>query len=90
MKTALIVLPALAFSACSQNPPSPAPSRTIAYFVAHKSERDSVLAACKSAQSTTAAQSDGCGTAMVADQQVAREAYMQQRLGNKAGAAAAR
>jgi hypothetical protein len=81
---ALVAFTSLALAACSENTPTPAPSRTIAYFVAHKTERDTVIAACKAAQSTTASQSDECGVAMVADQQVAREAYMQQRLGDKA------
>lgn len=79
----LTILSALALGACSQNAPAPAQFRTIAYFVEHKAVRDSVIAACKAAQNTSAAQADECGVAMVADQQVAREAYMKQRLGDK-------
>lgn len=84
-QTIFLILPALCLGACSEKAPPPPQSRTVAYFKAHKPERDSVIAACIAAQGTAAAQTDECGASMTAKEQVAREVYLQQRLGDKAG-----
>lgn len=83
-QTLLLILPALVLGACSEKAPAPPPSRTVAYFKAHKAERDSVIAACIAAQGTPAAQTFECGASMTAKEQSDRQDYITQRLGDKA------
>lgn len=79
-----VVVAAMAVAACSENSPVVAQPRSLDFFKANTAVREKVMAACKAAQGTHAYQpEEECGTAQIADQQVAREKYARDRTGGK-------
>ncbi|MEG3162444.1 EexN family lipoprotein [Sphingomonas sp. LB2R24] len=78
------IVGAMALAGCSENSPIAAQPRSLDFFKANTAVRKKVMAACKAAQGTHAYQPEQeCGTAQIADQQVARENYARERTGGK-------
>ncbi|GGE97631.1 hypothetical protein [Sphingomonas prati] len=79
-----LTVAALTVAACSETPAVVAQPRSLDFFKANTAIRKKVMAECKAAVGTHAYQpEEECGTASIADQQVARENYARERLGGK-------
>lgn len=85
MRTRLAIVAAvIVIAGCTEKTPVPAQPRSLEFFKSNKAIRDNVIALCAKAQGTHAYQpEEECGTAQIADQQVAREDYARQRAGGK-------
>lgn len=79
-----IAVAAIAVTACSEKSAIVAQPRSLDFFKANTDVRKKVMAACAKAQGTHAYQpEEECATALIADQQVARDNYARSRTGGK-------